>query len=96
MIIGTPVCAVRKPIDEEKYGIDSLSGGNKRGKVVVPSAIFWAPFSTAAGVLEAPFWALNNSLVNLNEPFSKEQMSLKEKHVKDAPDPVDSTSRGGK
>lgn len=86
IVIGIPVCAVRKPIDEDKNAVGSLAGSSKKNKVVVPSAIFWTPFAAVAGVLEAPFYALNNSLVNADKPFSKEQLSLKEKHSGDTID----------
>jgi hypothetical protein len=70
VVVGTPVCMVRKPMDEDKYAVSDLTGNSKKGRAV------WAPFSAVQGVLEAPFYALNNSLVNYDKPFSKEQFSL--------------------
>jgi hypothetical protein len=76
VIVGTPVCMVRKPMDEDKYAVADLTGNSTKAKAVVPTAIFWAPFSAVGGILEAPFCAVNNSLVNYDKPFSKEQFSL--------------------
>jgi hypothetical protein len=76
VVVGTPVCMVRKPMDEDKYAISDLTGHSKKGRAVVPTAVLWAPFSAVQGVLEAPFFAFNNSLVNYDKPFSKEQFSL--------------------
>ncbi len=76
LVVGTPVCAIRKPIDEDKYAIADLTGNSKKARAVVPTAVLWAPFAGVAGLLEAPFYALNNSLVNSDKPFSKEQFSL--------------------
>jgi hypothetical protein len=75
-VVGTPVCMVRKPMDEDKYAVSDLTGNSKKGRAVVPTAVLWAPFSAVQGVLEAPFFAFNNSLVNYDKPFSKEQFSL--------------------
>ena len=76
VVVGTPVCMVRKPMDEDKYAVSDLTGNSTKGRAVVPTAVLWAPFSAVQGVLEAPFVALNNSLVNYDKPFSKEQFSL--------------------
>ncbi len=76
IIVGTPVNMIRRPIDEEKYGINQIDKENHQPRVVIPSLIFWAPFSVVIGIMEAPFFALNNSLVNHNKSFSKEQFSL--------------------
>lgn len=74
--IGTPICGIRKPIDEEKYGVDDMTGGSDKKRTVIPAKIFWAPFAVVSGALEAPFFAFNNALVNYDKPFSKEQFSL--------------------
>ena len=76
VVVGTPVSAVRKSIDEEKHGISDMCGYNNKARAVIPAAVFLAPFMLVTGVLEAPFYALNNSLVNHAKPFSKEQFSL--------------------
>jgi len=79
LIVGTPVCAVRGTIDEDKFAVTDMTGGNKEKKNIVAAAVFWAPFSAAAAVLESPFWALNNSLVHYDKPFSKQQFSLQQR-----------------
>ena len=76
VIVGTPVCMVRKPLDEDKYAVADLTGNSDKGRAVVPTTVLWAPFSVVGGILEAPFCAFNNSLVNYDKPFSKEQFSL--------------------
>ncbi len=76
VVVGAPVCAVRKPLDEDKYAIADLTGNSKKGRAVIPTAVLWAPFACVEGILEAPFFAINNSLVNYDKPFSKEQFSL--------------------
>jgi len=75
-IVGTPVCMFRKPIEEDKSATSDLTGNSDKGRAVVPTLALWAPFAGVAGVLEAPFCAFNNSLVNYKKPFSKEQFSL--------------------
>lgn len=75
---GIPICAVRKPIDEEKYGTEQLSCGSDESKVKVPAALFYLPFATVTGVLEAPCSSLKHSWQNFDKPFSKEQFSLRE------------------
>jgi hypothetical protein len=77
-IVGVPVCAVRKPIDEEKYEMKSLGCDKHKALFVIPAAGLWIPFAVTEGILEAPFFAVNNSLVNYNKPFSREQFSLVE------------------
>lgn len=74
--IGLPVCFIRKPIDEEKYGIAQMTSDSHKRRLIIPAALFWAPFAAAAGILEAPFCAGTNSLANFDKPFSKEQFSL--------------------
>ncbi len=92
IVVGVPVDMVRKPLDEDKYGIKSVNGDNKKGRIVVPTAVFWAPFAAVGGVLEAPFYAVNNSLVNMDKPFSKEQFSVKERVPENNVDPIKGTS----
>jgi hypothetical protein len=76
IIVGTPICMVRKPLDEDKYAVADLTGTSNKGRAVAPTAVLWAPFAGVQGILEAPFWAVNNSLVNYDKPFSKDQFSL--------------------
>jgi hypothetical protein len=81
LIVGIPVCAVRRPIAGENYGIDSTAGRHSEPRKKIPAAFLYAPCAIVTGLIESPFYALNNSLVNFNKPFSKEQFSLvDEKH----------------
>ena len=75
-IVGTPVCMFKRPIVDDKYAVSDLTGNSDKPRAVVPAAALWAPFAGVAGVLEAPFFAANNSLVYWQKPFSKEQFSL--------------------
>ena len=54
LVVGTPVCAIRKPIDEDKYAIADLTGNSKKARAVVPTAVLWAPFAGVAGLLVNP------------------------------------------
>ena len=74
-IVGTPVCVVRKTIDEEKYGINGMIGTSDKKSAQVAAGIFWAPFALFTGTVESPVYATIHSL-NADEPFSKEQFSL--------------------
>jgi hypothetical protein len=100
IIVGTPICMVRKPLDEDKYAVADLTGNSHNGRAVVPTAALWAPFAAAQGILEAPFWAVNNSLVNYKKPFSKNQFSLvnpdasvKKEEEKEKLDPIPYNAR---
>ena len=75
-LVGIPVCAVRKPIAEEKYGIAQMSGEHNQLRVKIPAAIFYLPIAVATGVFEAPYWAVGNSVIYSDQPFSKDQFSL--------------------
>ncbi len=75
-VLGTPVNAVRKPLDEEKYGITQMAGEKPKPRLAIPCGVFWAPFSAVSGILEAPFYAVNNSIDHFDKPFSKGQFSL--------------------
>ena len=77
-LIGTPVNWVKKPIDEEKYTIGQATNDSHNPKQTVSAGILWAPFAMITGVLEAPFFALDNALRNCDQPFSKAQFSLTE------------------
>lgn len=80
IIVGTAVNMVRKPIDEEKLAIEDLGGQKKQNpRFSKPFRVFWCPFAAAAGIIEAPFYALDNSLVHSDKPFSRKQFSLIEK-----------------
>jgi hypothetical protein len=79
LIVGTPVCMVRQTINEDKLATKDMTGANQEKKNVVTASTCWAPFSAVQAVLEAPFYALNNTLVNYDKPFSKEQLSLRQR-----------------
>jgi hypothetical protein len=74
-VVGTPVCVVRKTIDEEKYGINGMIGTTNKKSAQVAAGIFWAPFALFTGTVESPVYSAIHSL-NADEPFSKEQFSL--------------------
>jgi hypothetical protein len=76
IVVGIPVNAVRRPIANEKYGVEQMNGDNHQSRVVIPAAVFYSPFALMAGVLESPWYAVNNSLLNYDKPFSKEQFSI--------------------
>lgn len=80
-IVGTPVCMIRKPIDEVKEGITGATGNSHDKRQTIPAGILWAPFALTAGVLEAPLFALDNCLVHCTKPFSKAQFSLSDKKL---------------
>ncbi|MBX9724477.1 MAG: hypothetical protein K2X81_23910 [Candidatus Obscuribacterales bacterium] len=77
-IVGIPVCCVRKPIDEEKYGVGQMTHDSDDARVKIPAKIFYFPMAAASGILEAPFSSVKNSWQNRDEPFSKAQFSLGE------------------
>src|SRR5579883_3323275 len=52
-IVGTPVCVVRKSIDEENDGIQGMVGNTDKARFKIPAGIFWLPFATVTGTLEA-------------------------------------------
>jgi hypothetical protein len=92
IFVGIPVCAVRQPIHEEKYGIFSLAGAKAPPKKSVPYALLYAPFAVVSGLIEAPFYAFNNSCVNYDRPFSKEQFSITDREEPLTVDPIKGTS----
>jgi hypothetical protein len=57
-------------------------GDSHSGRVNVP-----------AGILYAPFFAAKNALVNIDQPFSKEQLSLHER--KQSPKQIDKDMGSG-
>jgi len=83
---------VRQPIHEEKYGIFSTAGAKAPPKKSVPAAVFYAPFALVSGLIEAPFYAFNNSVVNYDRPFSKEQFSINDREEPLKVDPIKGTS----
>ena len=81
-VVGTPVCVVRKTIDEEKYGINGMIGTSNNKKAQVAAGLFWAPFAVFTGAVESPAYAAINSLNATDEPFTKSQFSLSDVKVK--------------
>ena len=71
---GTPVCLVKRLANDEVEGTRALVGKSRSLFLLVPAGVFWLPFAGIAGVLEAPFYSMQNSIVS--KPFSKEQFSL--------------------
>jgi hypothetical protein len=90
--VGIPVCVVRQPIHEEKYGVSQTAGKKARSRKTIPYALVYAPFAVVSGLIEAPFYALNNSLVNYDKPFSKEQFSITDRQEPLNVDPIKGTS----
>jgi len=73
IVIGTPVCMVRRTKYEEKYAIHGQLGDTDSK---VKKAIFgtlWFPFAVVDGFAEAPFDAFANGI--MYPAFSKDQMS---------------------
>ena len=75
VVVGVPVSMIRRPFEEEKYGIAQMAGDNGL-RAKIPAAIFYFPFAVVSGAFEAPWYAINDSVVNYDKPFSKEQFSL--------------------
>lgn len=74
--VGTPVCIVRKSIDEEKYGIQGIVGNTNSKMKKVAAGAFWLPFSVVTGFVESPVCAAVNSLRTNDKPFSKSQFAI--------------------
>lgn len=86
------MCFVRQPIHEEKYYISQTAGEKTRPRKTIPYAIINAPFALVSGLIEAPFFALNNSIVNYDKPFSKAQFSITDREEPLNVDPIKGTS----
>jgi hypothetical protein len=75
-LVGTPVCVVRKSIDEQKYAVQGMVGDtNSKLKRLVAGAI-WLPLGIATGTVESPICAAVNSLRENDKPFSKSQFAI--------------------
>jgi len=92
IVVGIPICAVRQPIHEEKYGVYQTAGKKARPRKTIPYAVIYAPFALVSGLIEAPFYALNNSIVNCDKPFSKQQFSITDREEPLNVDPIKGTS----
>jgi hypothetical protein len=75
-LVGFPICVFRKPIEEEKFGIRSMTGSSNNKRVTIPAAMLYLPIALVSGVLESPASAVVNSWKHADQPFSKEQFSL--------------------
>jgi hypothetical protein len=92
LVVGIPVSAVRQPLHEEKYGISQTAGEKARPRKSIPWAVLYSPFALVSGLIEAPFYALDNCLVNSDRPFSKAQMSIGDREEPLNIDPIKGTS----
>lgn len=77
-VVGTPIAAVRKTIQDTRSGIKDITGENKWLKILlfVPGTIISVPFACVSGPVEGAYFGTRNSLVHANEPFSKDAFSL--------------------
>ncbi len=73
LVVGTPVCVVRRTKYEEWYGVNGLIGNSENKCKKVLARIFWFPCAVICGTGEAPFDALANGL--MYPAFSKDQLS---------------------
>jgi hypothetical protein len=73
LLVGTPVCVVRRTKYEERYGVNGLIGSSDSKCKKVLASVFWLPFAVVCGTAEAPFDALANGL--MYPAFSKDQLS---------------------
>ena len=73
LVIGTPVCVVRRSKYEEWYGVHGMIGDSDSKCKKVLAGTFWLPFAMITGTLEAPFDATTNSI--MYPAFSKDQLS---------------------
>lgn len=73
LVIGTPVCIVRRTKYEEGYGVNGLIGNSDNKCKKVLARVFWSPCAVISGTLEAPFDAFANGL--MYPAFSKDQLS---------------------
>lgn len=83
-VVGTPVCAIRKTIDEEKYGIQGMVGDTDNKLKKVAAGVFWLPFSVLLAPAESPICATVNAMRESDKPFSKSQFAISDCQ-KDAP-----------
>ncbi len=73
LLVGTPVCIVRRSKYEVWYGVNGMVGDSaSKGKKVL-AGIFWFPFAVVTGTCEAPFDALANGL--MYPAFTHDQLS---------------------
>lgn len=73
VVIGTPVCVVRRTKYEEWYGVNGMVGDSAGKGKRVAAGIFWFPFAVLTGICEAPVDALANGL--MYPALSKDQLS---------------------
>jgi hypothetical protein len=79
LVVGTPVCFVRKLPQEAKQGAEGLAGsifGETHNRfLLIPAGLLWFPAASAISAMEAPGYALRDAWM-ADQPFSKEQFSL--------------------
>jgi hypothetical protein len=73
LVIGTPVCIVRRTKYEEWYAVHGFLGDTKSKFKKVLFGTVWFPFAAVCGTAEAPFDAFANGL--MYPAFSKDQLS---------------------
>jgi hypothetical protein len=73
LVIGTPVCIVRRTKYEEWYGVNGMVGDSTNKCKKVLAGIFWLPWAVICGTGEAPFDAVANGL--MYPAFTKDQLS---------------------
>jgi hypothetical protein len=73
LLIGTPVCIVRRTKYEEWYAVHSMVGDSDNKAKKILAGVFWAPFAAISGTAEAPFDACANGL--MYPAGSKDQQS---------------------
>ena len=79
VVVGTPICFVRKLPQEAKRGAFGLAQSirdNTQNKMLIyPAGALWLPAATFVSVLESPGYAFRDAYL-AEKPFSKEQFSL--------------------
>jgi hypothetical protein len=77
-VVGIPIASVRKTIQDTRNGIKDITGENKWLKILLfaPGTIISVPFACISGPVQGAYFGTRNSLMNCNEPFSKDAFSL--------------------
>ena len=79
VVVGTPVCFVRKLPHEISEGGHGLAGSivedSNNKFVLVPATLAWSPFACVVALIQSPASACKNAW-EAQKPFSKEQFSL--------------------
>ena len=80
VVVGTPICFMRKLPQELKEGAEGLAGSIVEDKgsanpFLIPAGLVWAPCAVLMTALEAPAYAFRDAYM-AERPFSKESFSL--------------------